>query len=194
MIRLPHCTPCSYDASITIINRNSYDVLGWQASFSWAGLPHTSWVAVLCSAHAVKLERHRLQVTFSFSGNFTWGPDANVVRTGNMVTMTPKWTSVSGGGRAGWDPGSYGLWSHAHGFTFCTHHAICCEQTIRAGANLSIGFGGAGSQPSNFIFTQLLPPINSCNDPSLKTRGTFGSKVRLLASLLVAAGTLWYSH
>ena len=35
-----------------------------------------------------------LQLTFDFSGTFTWGPDGSVARDGTKVTLTPKWTKV----------------------------------------------------------------------------------------------------
>lgn len=50
--------------------------------------------------------------------------------------------------------------------------------TIAAGTTLTASFGiSGGNTPSNFVFSQTMPPINSCNDPSLQTRGSFGSKV-----------------
>ena len=50
-------------------------------------------------------------------------------------------------------------------------------QEIDSRKTLVLTFGSNKNRPSNFAFTQILPPVNPNNDRSLLTRGQFGAKV-----------------
>ena len=71
---------------------------------------------------------------------------------------------------------------------------------------LVLTFGSNHQTPSNFAFTQILPPVDPNHDPSLATRGQFGAKVfapyvdaaafptpQLVGGPYTATGQLFYS-
>ncbi|GAB4817780.1 hypothetical protein N2152v2_004826 [Parachlorella kessleri] len=76
---------------------------------------------------------------------------------------------------------------------------------IDAGTTYDIRFGGIKQLPTGFAFAQLLPLLDPNNDPSLKTRGQFGSKTFApyldvlawptpqLSSIVDATGQLFYT-
>lgn len=98
-----------YDGSISITNKNAYDILNWSLSYD-------------------------------MEGSFTWFSDGDVRRAGSRHTLDPK----------DWN------------------------KTIRAGATLTLGFGGSGGLPRNPRFEQKLPLVGA--DPAEATRGAWPAK------------------